>query len=128
MGFFSSLWSGIKKVGSWVASGVKKVGHWIGQHAGKIGSIAGKVADVAEKVAPFVAGIPIVGQVARGLAIGGRAVERFAPMAGAAGKALAGEGKPSEIVGGAARAFTGAGGRVGQIASQLERGAGIPGS
>ena len=77
MGFFGNLWSGIKKVGSSIASGVKKVGQVISSPETwrKIGDVAGKVVDVAKKVAPFVQNIPVVGQVVGAISKGGELVD-----------------------------------------------------
>ena len=63
MGFFSSIWSGIKSVGQAITSGAGKVTGFLTKAAGKVGSVFDAVKDVAGKITD----IPVVGDVVKTL-------------------------------------------------------------
>ena len=86
MGWFSSLGSritgAVHSIGQKVKGAVKVGRKFVHDHAGQIerisktvGDVAGVVGNVATAALPFVVGIPGVGEVAAGLAAGGKAVE-----------------------------------------------------
>ena len=86
MGWFSSLGSRISgavhSIGQKVKGAVKVGRKFVHDHAAQIervsktiGDVAGVVGNVASAALPFVAGVPGVGEVAAGLAAGGKAVE-----------------------------------------------------
>ena len=86
MGWFSSLGKRISgtvhSLGQKVRGGIRRGRKFVHDHAAQIervsktiGDVAGVVGNVATAALPFVVGIPGVGEVAAGLAAGGKAVE-----------------------------------------------------
>ena len=70
MGFFGNLWSALKE-------GVKTIGKVVSSPETwkRVGDVAGKVVDVAQKVAPIVGNIPVVGNIVKGIAGAGGLVD-----------------------------------------------------
>ena len=67
MGFFQRL-------GHKVSRGVHRLGHKIHEVAGKVGKVAGMVNKVSRGALPFVAEIPVVGELDAGIVAGSGAV------------------------------------------------------